>query len=174
MTDDRHVARGMDRCDQCGFEYDLTRAADAGAAIREAAAVFVGLLRGAPDPSRRREPQLWSPLEYGCHLRDVLLIQRERILAARRVDVPSFEPMGRDERVEHDGYAEQDPADVARQLSDAAQLFANVLVRLEPDDWERTLMYNYPERAERSLRWTAVHTLHEMHHHLADLRHQLN
>ncbi len=38
--------------------------------------------------------------------------------------------MGRDERVDHDGYADQDPAAVARQLVDAADLFANVLDRL--------------------------------------------
>ena len=40
--------------------------------------------------------------------------------------------MGRDERVDHDGYAEQEPDDVARQLTVAAQLFANVLGRLQP------------------------------------------
>ena len=78
---------------------------------------------------------MWSPLEYGCHVRDVLLVQRERVLAARRMDRPTFDPMGRDERVEHDGYAEQDPACVVVQLEEAAFLFANVLARLGPDDW---------------------------------------
>ena len=38
--------------------------------------------------------------------------------------------MGRDERVDHDGYAEQESEDVARQLTDAAQMFSNVLDRL--------------------------------------------
>jgi hypothetical protein len=80
--------------------------------------------------------------------------------------------MGRDERVVHDGYAEQDPAAVARQARDAAALFANVLTRLGPD-WERTVAYNYPVRTERSLRWVAVHTVHEMRHHLLDVRRQL-
>jgi hypothetical protein len=105
-------------------------------------------------------------------MRDVLLVQRERVLAARRTDTPSFAPMGRDERVDHDGYAEQSPADVARQARDAAALFANVLARLG-DDWERTVVYNYPAPFERSLRWVAVHTVHEMHHHLLDVRRQL-
>jgi hypothetical protein len=78
--------------------------------------------------------------------------------------------MGRDERVEHDGYSEQDPRAVARQLTDAAQLFANVLSRLDPTDWERTLMYNYPTTFERTLRWVAVHTVHEVRHHSLDVR----
>ena len=124
----------------------------------------------ASDLRTRRQPQTWSPLEYGCHLRDVLLVQRERVLTARRVDRPSFEPMGRDERVEHDGYAGQDPRDVVRQLEDAAALFANVLSRLRPEDWERTVTYSYPSAAERSLRWVAVHTVHEVRHHLLDVR----
>lgn len=64
------------------------------------------------------------------------------------------------------------PADVTRQLQDAALMFANVLSRLG-DDWDRTLMYNYPRLTERSLRWTAVHTLHEVRHHLLDIERQL-
>jgi len=126
----------------------------------------------AHDVRRRREPSTWSVLEYGCHLRDVLLVQRERVLDARRNESPSFRPMGRDERVDHDGYAGQDPVAVARQLTDAAALFANVLDRLGPD-WDRTIVYNYPVRADRSLRWVAVHTVHECQHHLQDMGRQL-
>lgn len=47
----------------------------------------------------------------------------------------------------HDGYAEQEPEDVARQLADAAQLFCNVVARLAADDWDRTVRYHYPELA---------------------------
>ena len=81
--------------------------------------------------------------------------------------------MGRDERVEHDGYDEQLTFDVARQLDDAASLFAHVLSLIEGDTWERTMIYSYPERMERSLRWVAVHTLHEVRHHKRDIEAQL-
>jgi hypothetical protein len=161
----------VDRCDGCGFEYDLDQAPGAGATIvRDADAIAELLASGAADLRTRRRTDEWSPLEYACHLRDVLLVQRERVLAARRAERPSFDPMGRDERVEHDGYAEQDPHDVARQLTDAARLFANDLSRLETGEWDRTLMYNYPAKWERPLRWVAVHTVHELHHHLLDVR----
>ncbi|WSF99267.1 DinB family protein [Nocardia vinacea] len=123
---------------------------------------------------QRTAPDVWSPLEYACHVRDVLLAQRERVLLARRVDTPALEPMGRDERVEHDGYNEQQPADVARQLDDAALLFANVLDRLTRADWDRSIIYNFPQRQERPLRWLALHTLHELRHHLLDIRRQLD
>jgi DinB superfamily len=82
--------------------------------------------------------------------------------------------MGRDERVDYDGYAAQDPADVTRQLGDAARLFANVLARLSGADWERTVLYGYPQEAERTLRWVAVHTEHEARHHLLDVERQLD
>lgn len=161
----------MERCDECGFEYDLGQAPNVAATIVAATAEFADLLEG--NVRTRRTPDVWSPLEYGCHLRDVLLVQRERVLAARRRQQPFCEPMGRDERVEHDGYALQDPAEVARQLTMGARLFANDLERLGPDDWNRTVLYTYPHRSERSLRWVAVHTLHEVRHHLLDGRRQL-
>jgi hypothetical protein len=166
--------RRMERCDECGYEYDEGAAGDAATEIIAGVADLVTIMRDErADLTSRREPTVWSPLEYGCHVRDVLLVQRERVLAARRMERPEFEPMGRDERVEHDGYADQDPADVARQLGDAAKLFANVLRRLKGSDWDRTVIYNYPVRAERSLRWVAVHALHEVRHHLLDVRRQL-
>ena len=165
----------MDECGECGFHYDLGRATGVGDTIATQAGDVATLLLDGDDAAlrQRRRPDVWSPLEYACHLRDVLLVQRERLLAARRRDTPSFEPMGRDERVDHDGYADQCPADVARQLEDAAGLFANVLARLGPDDWDRTGLYNYPEPTERSLRWIAVHTLHELHHHRLDIVSQM-
>jgi len=161
------------RCEECGFIYDLTQAGRVPEDIREQVAKVVAILRGGDVELRtRRQPNVWSPLEYGCHLRDVLLVQRERVLAARRVDRPDCPSMGRNERVEHDGYAQQGPEDVARQLADAAQLFGNVLTRLSADDWDRTVVYHYPETHERSLQWVAVHTLHEARHHLLDIRRQ--
>ena len=164
----------MDQCELCDFTYELPRAENAGAIIVSEAGLLCGILRDpANEVGRRRQPDVWSPLEYACHVRDVLLVQRERVLEARRTDGPEPSPMGRDERVEHDGYAEQNPARVAVQLDEAAYMFANVLARLGPDDWTRTIVYNYPAPSERTLRWVAVHTEHELRHHLRDVRNQL-
>jgi DinB superfamily len=161
-------------CPGCGFAYDLRRAATAGDDIRARVVEIVAILRdNNVDVTARPRPDTWSPLEYACHLRDVLLVQRERVLAARRVDGVACASMGREERVEHDGYNEQNSDDVARQLADAATLFSNVLARLADDDWDRTVVYNYPETHERSLRWVAVHTAHELQHHLLDVRRQM-
>lgn len=163
-----------DPCAECGFTYDLSRATIAGDDIRALATEVTALLgNNKTDLRSRSHAGAWSPLEYACHLRDVLLVQRERVLAARRRNDVDCASMGREERAEHDGYNEQDPTDVARQLADAAALFGNVLARLSADDWNRTVVYHYPETRERSLRWLAVHTAHELQHHLLDIRRQL-
>lgn len=168
------MSTASERCESCGFVYDLASRDRAGAAIVQGTKRIAAILESAPPGvDERPTPATWSVLEYGCHVRDVLLVQRERVLLARRVDCPTLEPMGRDERVEHDGYAAQDPIAVARQLRDAAALLANVLTRLDDDAWNRTLMYSYPLPAERSVAWVAVHTEHEVVHHLADVRAQL-
>ena len=159
----------MERCDECGFSYDEGLAWSAGTAIvGEARAIAELLAGGGASVSARPAPGTWSPLEYACHVRDVLLVQRERVLLARQVDDLVPAPMGRDARADLDGYADQVPSDVARQLGDAAALFENVLDRLG-DDWDRTMTYNYPVPTSRSLRWVAVHTLHEITHHRRDI-----
>ena len=160
----------MHGCQECGFSYEAEATA---AAIRDGVGEVEDLLLGSSELRARQQPEVWSPLEYGCHLRDVLLVQRERVLAARRSDRYVCTSMGRDERVDHDGYRSQEPEDVARQLADAAQLFGNVLDRLDAADWMRVVIYPYPEPTERSLRWVAAHTLHEVRHHLMDIRRQL-
>jgi hypothetical protein len=174
VRQDTDVSTATYVCAECGFERGLDTAQAVASAIVEGVARIAEIMRtGDPALHERRTPDFWSPLEYGAHLRDVLLVQRERVLMARRMDRPVFEPMGRDERVEHDGYADQDPNDVARQLMDAAAMFANDLDRLTASDWDRTVVYNYPKTWERSLRWVAVHTLHEVRHHAMDIERQM-
>ncbi len=164
----------MYHCESCDFSYPLADAPLAAPAIVAGAdRIARTLMDGAADLRSRRQVETWSPLEYGCHVRDVLFAQRERVIAARWIDLPSFYSIGRDVRVEFEGYADQDPSDVSRQLRDAAGLFANVLDRLPPTAWERRVVYNYPVPQERSLRWVAAHTLHEIHHHLVDIQSQI-
>ncbi len=111
----------------------------------------------------------WSGLEYACHVRDVLQVQRERLLRALVEDGFTPERMGRDERVEALRYNEQDPIGVVLQLDANAEALATTIEGFQPSDWARTMTYSYPERAERSLTWVVQHTVHEGEHHLLDM-----
>src|SRR5262249_7408341 len=74
----------VERRGECGFAYDVPAAPWAAGEIRAGAAELAAFLAdGTADLAARREPARWSPLEGACHVRDMLLVQRERPLAAR-------------------------------------------------------------------------------------------
>jgi len=162
----------MDRCAACGFDVGARPLRQLPDALVAEAERLGSLLAEVEDPAVRRDRTVWSPLEYACHVRDVLLVQRERTLLALRDATPTAAPMGRDERVVHDRYAEQDPLAVARQLVDAASMLSHTLRGLDDRAWSRTILYGYPNEAERDLRWLAAHTLHEVVHHRGDVERQ--
>ena len=160
------------RCDDCGFEYGSVPQDQIVPRLHDLAGRYAEHLaeRSTTDLGHRPSPDVWSALEYACHVRDVMLVMRERVLLVLREPSPqAFTPMGRDERVGHDRYAEQSPDDVARQLVDAAAMLTFVFEGMDDDSWTLTCIYGYPAPAERPLAWVAQHTVHEAQHHLADL-----
>jgi hypothetical protein len=176
----------MAGCPECGFadlevrgdpasgpftwEYDEGRFGSVGETIGRASEQIAEIVRSDTEHLRLRStPDRWSPLEYACHVRDVLLIQRERVLKALRGHGDEVLPMGRDERVVDDGYNEQQPTNVALQVDQAALLFVDLLQRLRSSDWDLEVAYLFPDAAPRTLRWVAVHTAHEVVHHLHDI-----
>jgi hypothetical protein len=171
----------MDRCEQCGFIYDVVAVAEIPARLRASeAAYFAALLLddgarpmpGARDTILRQRPRpdTWSALEYACHVRDVLLIQRDRAVLALVETNPGFARMYRDERVALARYAAHPPAQVAVQLGVAAELGATLFEGLTPEQWNRPLIYNYPAPTPRDIAWLARNTVHEVEHHLGDIR----
>ncbi len=112
---------------------------------------------------------MWSPVEYGCHVRDVLIAQRERLYLALVENTPSFAPIYRDDRALLARYGEENPEHVAAEIAFAAGMTAWAFDGLDPSAWNRTCLYNFPEPSERSLLWLAQHTLHEGRHHLRDI-----
>lgn len=163
-------------CEECGFDYDGLDDAEVLDALRGFGRRYrAPLSRGLPgeslDELLRSHPLtgVWSALEYACHVRDVLTVQRERVSLALAEDLPTFTPMGREERVERDRYNDQDPADVADKIAANAEAFAAALEALTPEQWSRRGIYSYPEPIERDLHWIARHTVHEGRHHLLDV-----
>jgi S-DNA-T family DNA segregation ATPase FtsK/SpoIIIE len=157
-------------CDECGFDYETVTAASVPGRLREGgrgvAAALHGDVRVHPDEG------VWSQLEYACHVRDVLVAQRDRLELALREVRPAVPSMQREERVERDEYNEQDPDEVARALVVAADALADYLEAMTPDEQARTLIYGYPVRAERTLVWVGIHTVHELVHHALDISRQ--
>ncbi len=165
----------MERCDVCGFGWDETTAAELPARITAAGPRFRALLLPPDRPagwsglvSTRPDADTWSPLEYACHVRDVLLVQRDRLYVALVEDTPTFTPMYRDERVDLGSYSEEDAGEVATQIEVASRLLARSFAVLDAALLGRTCVYAYPTIADRSLVWLGAQSIHEVEHHAAD------
>jgi DinB superfamily len=162
----------MTACAECGYEFESL---DHGA-ILEALPLLgqghVQLLVSMDADQLRAHPRAgsWSALEYGCHVRDVLRFQRERVLLAQAEDTPVFTSMRRDERAIEERYNEQEPLAVARQLMRSARHLAETLRGLDEDGWQRTGVYPWPVREVRTVEWIGQRTAHELAHHLFDCR----
>jgi S-DNA-T family DNA segregation ATPase FtsK/SpoIIIE len=164
----------MTTCAECGFTYGVMARRDVGTALRAASSAYAAQLGGdGPALRVRRSPEQWSPLEYGCHVRDVLLMQRDRVYVALVEDAPSFKPMYREERVEFDRYNAQAPGVVADQIVMAADLLSHAFDGLDEAQWARPLIYGFPDPSRRDVEWVAHHSLHEMVHHQTDIAHLL-
>jgi S-DNA-T family DNA segregation ATPase FtsK/SpoIIIE len=163
----------MDHCDECGFTYADHAPPAIAHQIHDLAGRYRSVLTdGVVDETRLRirpAPGVWSPVEYGCHVRDVLLAQRERLLLALVEDEPTFVPIYRDERGALARYSDETPGQVVGEITFAADLLAWVLSGLVGVDWQRTCVYTYPEPSVRTLLWLAQNTLHEGEHHLQDI-----
>lgn len=163
-----------ERCAECGFDYDGLAPEDAVAALeglgRRYRAPLTRFLPGEDGSAVVRAHSVegtWSALEYACHVRDVLAVQRERIELALREHEPMLEPMRREERVVEMRYNEQDPVEVADELASNAAALAELAASLGDDGRARTCVYH--DQGVRTLEWVVVHTVHEGEHHLLDM-----
>jgi hypothetical protein len=162
------------RCDECGFDQDSLRRDALSRRIIDLAAEVAQAVRALDDAAARRRPteSVWSPLEYACHVRDVLLFQDRRVQQAQAEDEPTFAPMNRDERAVSERYNEQNPAAVAEETTAAAAALAATLDMLPELGWNRTGWYGHPRPQAVTVEWVARHTVHELVHHLLDIERQ--
>jgi hypothetical protein len=159
------------QCPECSFVYEDIPTEEVSGRIKDLGWRYREALTGV-DPelaARRPDPQTWSAAEYACHVRDVLLIQRERVVLARVETKPGFARMYRDERVPICRYG-SDPLEVVLdQLAMAAEMCATVFRDLDEAAWSRLMIYNFPNPTDRDVAWLGRHTIHEGEHHLADV-----
>jgi len=154
------------RCPECGFEAYAFLRETVGAMIRENGAQWEAVLR-RPDVRSRPDDGTWSPLEYGCHVRDVYRVCLGRLELMLRGDDPDFPNWDQDATAEADRYSEQDPARVAAELVDAARRYADAYDAVSGDQWARTGMRS--DGARFTVESFARYVIHDPVHHLADV-----
>lgn len=153
-------------CLECGFTPDAVDPRDLPRLVAGYAERWVRVL-GRADVAVRPSPSVWSALEYACHVRDVFTVfaGRARLMLAQ--DGPTFENWDQDATAVAERYGEQDPAEVAAQLSAAAGDVAEAFT--VPDDaWSRAGLRSNGSRftVESLGRYFA----HDVVHHLHDVQ----
>ena len=135
--------------------------------LRATAASWREILAGPEDLRRRPSPQVWSPLEYACHVRDVFRVYHERLTLMRTQDDPHFANWDQDATAVEQRYGEQDPAVVREELTVAARTLAANFASVSGDQWTR------PGRRSDGAAFTiesfARYLIHDPVHHLYDV-----
>jgi DinB superfamily len=152
-------------CPECGLDtQSFSREAVAGM-IRANAEAWQGVLARS-DARQRPSPGVWSALEYGCHVRDVLRLYDERLGLMLTVDEPHYANWDQDATAVAERYGEQDPARVASELDEAAQAIAARFEGVRGDQWQRTGVRS--DGAHFTVESFARYFIHDPVHHLYD------
>lgn len=154
------------RCEDCEFDSSSFDAQLTGTAIRDLAVRWAAALAGDGVRVRPR-PDMWSTLEYACHVRDVFRIFDTRLRLMLEETDPSFENWDQDKTAVEDDYGSQDPAIVAGEIVRAAAELAERFDSVTGAQWERKGF-----RSDGSV-FTVVsmarYLMHDPVHHLWDI-----
>lgn len=161
----------LDRpCPECGFVAGDVSPQDVPALVRDAGARFAAAL-DRPGVRERPAPDVWSPLEYACHVRDVCKVMRSRIELILTGDGSApvlFADWDQDATAVTAKYWRSDPKAVAASISSAAGAAAKAFSRPRTDQWE------WPALRSNGSVFTAAtlgqYFVHDLHHHLWDIR----
>ena len=153
-------------CPECGFDTQGFPAEAVPGMIMANAAAWPRVLEGG-DARTRPEPAKWSPLEYACHVRDVFRLFDQRLELMLSQDDPQFPNWDQDETAVAERYGEQEAAQVAGQLSEAARALAGRFAGVSGEQWRR------PGRRSDGAVFTVEtfgrYLVHDPVHHLYDV-----
>lgn len=153
-------------CPECAFDATAVELAELPHRIRSATDPWSGILATAEAPNRP-SPAVWSPLEYACHVRDVLTIFTERNRLIRTQEAPRFPNWDQDATALAERYWEQAPAQVAIELAAAARISIAAWSDLTELEWQRP---GYRSNgSEFTLASLGRYFLHDLEHHLHDV-----
>src|SRR3984957_5357000 len=130
-----------DRCPQCGHHPAAMERDTLGTQLMESAESWRSFLMEADDSYLRTVPApgVFSPVQYGAHVRDILRVYGDRILIMLEEDDPVFPQFNPDEGV-WDGYNRLGREELAEDLGAQAQRLATILGKLEPDQWSLAMV----------------------------------
>jgi hypothetical protein len=155
------------RCPECGFYAGEVPLEEIATRAFVAGEEWVQILRSSPAVTARPQPDVWSPLEYGAHVRDVFRLFDQRLLLMLTEDDPRFANWDQDETAIRERYAEQDPEVVADELEASAGTMVGHITALSADQLDRTGRRS--DGSEFTVVTLLQYFLHDVVHHLWDV-----
>lgn len=153
-------------CPDCGFDAAALDVALTGKKVRAIAARFSDLLDD-PQAAVRPQPQQWSAVEYGCHVRDVFRLFDTRLHLMLDEHDPLFANWDQDVTAVEDDYASQEAGPVADELIAAAETIAASFEAVTPDQQAR--VGRRSDGASFTVDSFTRYFLHDPIHHLHDV-----
>jgi hypothetical protein len=153
-------------CPECGFDAGSVIAPQVAEKVLSLTAPWRGVLEGE-DVARRPRPEVWSPLEYACHVRDVCRVFEGRVRQMLEEDGARFANWDQDEAAVSGRYDEQDPAAVSDELVEAAVAACRAFEEVEGDGWQRRGLRS--NGSEFTVLTLGQYMLHDLAHHLVDV-----
>ncbi len=162
------------RCRTCGHDVGAVPAPDLAPAIVEAGrrwhsfiAAVLDYPGGQADLRTRPSRDVWSAVEYACHVRDLMALCARRAELTLLATDPEYGGWDPDALAHDEHYGEQDPTAVADDIGAAATELARLAQPLSPAALARTgTALGKPFTVQGLLRLA----LHEALHHLEDAR----
>ncbi|NLH69500.1 MAG: DinB family protein [Brooklawnia sp.] len=152
-------------CPECGFTPGQP-VARAGTRLRDAAPRWHTVL-ARPRVTTRPEPDVWSPLEYACHVLELSRVFAGRVEQMRTQDDPTFSNWDGERAAVVRDYNAQDAQVVASEIGDVLGSAADMFDQLVDTEWQRPGTRGDGRRF--SIATLADYWLHEVQHHLADV-----
>ncbi|MFI6846949.1 DinB family protein [Kitasatospora sp. NBC_00085] len=155
-------------CPDCGLESAAVSREAVPGLIRDNADAWVAVLAGDEEALRRRpRPEIWSDLEYACHVRDVFRLFHFRLNLMLDQENPDFPNWDQDETAAAERYWEAQPEEVAADLAEAARVLADAFEQVSGDQWHRT--GNRSDGARFTVESFSHYLVHDPVHHLYDV-----
>ena len=153
-------------CPDCAYDASVVVPRHIGATIRDIASQWEAVLTH-PHVTTRPRPDVWSPAEYGCHVRDVFRLFDARLDSMLTQDAPTFANWDQDATAIAAKYHAQDPQIIRRELAVAGDQLAERFDSVSGSDWARTGLRS--DGAAFTVDSFGRYLLHDPIHHLWDI-----
>jgi hypothetical protein len=155
-----------EKCPDCGFDATAVSGRDVSRLVEESVPRWQAVLR-RDDARLRPRSDVWSPLEYACHVRDVFEIFTDRARLICSADGATFANWDQDATAVDRRYWQQDPATVSAQLAAAGGQVAATFAAVPEGSWER--LGTRSNGSVFTLDSLGRYFVHDIAHHLMDV-----